>query len=227
MNKSLESFRNIHAGETMLFVGLGKNLELTPPEWFDFPSISVNSIHKREGFTPDFYTCVDKRNWVEYGTKIAAQYAAIPKFIPEKMARWQGENFYIFHGELSRDWLPSDKRMWQDDISREITYQNITHVALKLLYHMGAKTILIIGMEHKPKESHVHFWGNDTPGISEDHVRLWFEGYRQIVAGLRSKGVTVLNLSPDTYVPSDIIPRDDWHNWYTPVTQTKAAVYVE
>lgn len=223
---ALMDFKDKHKGETMLFVGLGENLKATPPEWFDFPSISVNSIHKYEGWIPDYYTCVDRRNWQEFGERIATKFRDIPKFIPEKMAKWKGENFHLFRGALAKDWLPSDRKMWQDQITNEITYQNITHVALKLLYHMGAKRILMIGLHHKPTESHVHFWGDDTPGISEDHVRLWMQGYKQIVEGLKGKGITVLNLSPDTYVPADIIPRDDWRNWYSRSRISKAFEYV-
>ena len=210
----LEQFKNIHKGETMLFVGLGKNQALTPLEQLDYPSISVNSVHKHPTFKPDYYTCVDKSNWTDYGDVIATKFADIPKFIPERMAKWKGDNFFLFRGEIAKSWSNGEKPMWQEDISREITYENITHVALKLLYHMGAKNILIVGMEHKPNESHVHFWGVDEEhGTSEDYVKRWFEGYREIAEGLKSKGVTVLNLSPETYVPEDVIPRDDWRNW--------------
>ena len=45
----IDEFYNLHKGETCLIVGVGKNLELTPPEWFDYPSFGVNTIYKRPG----------------------------------------------------------------------------------------------------------------------------------------------------------------------------------
>src|SRR5258706_6635029 len=87
----LDDFYNLHAGETILLVGNGANLHLTPPAWFDYPSIGMNTIHKYNGWKPTYYTTVDNRVWREFGNEIEQVFSEIPKFIPTPtLDCWQG-----------------------------------------------------------------------------------------------------------------------------------------
>ena len=89
-------FHNKHAGETCIIVSLGPNLNLTPPEKFDYPSFSVNSIYKYKGWQPDYFVGVDNRLWVENEKEIMGTFADIPKFIPSPdQDGVEGENLYI------------------------------------------------------------------------------------------------------------------------------------
>lgn len=214
---SLEPFRDKHKGETMLLVGNSSNLLLTPPELFDYPSIGTNTIHLYKGWSPSYYIAVDRRVEREFGKFILRKYLDIPKIIPDRMGRdWMGEGFYRWKHEPGPLWDTKHGRLWQEDIgTTPITYGNIMHVALKLAHFMGAKTILIIGMEHDPEHIKRHFWTDEDHGMGSIPIREWLEGYRQMREGIEAKGGRVLNISENTFVPEEILPRDDWHNWAT------------
>lgn len=211
---SIEQFHNVHAGETMLIVGNGENLKLTPPGWFAYPSIGCNTIHLYENWKPTYYTAVDDRVAKGFGAEIAERFADIPKIVPKRLRYWQERcktnHFYFFNIRPGVLWSLNDRStLWQDDIS-EMTYGNIIHVAIKLALHMGAAKILIIGMEHKPQNGKSHFWGVDGGGVSQTPLPDWFAGYKQLVEGATKHNVQILNISQNTYVPEEIIPRADW-----------------
>lgn len=218
---NIEPFQNIHKGEVILFVGNGENLGLTPPENFDYPSIGVNEIHlyseiyKRD-WRPTYYTTVDRKNMREFGDKIAKEFVDIPKFIPTpRMDKWQGENFYRFKNNTGGLLWPKCKReLWQNDIIREpMIYGNISHVGIKLAYFMGAKMILIIGMQHQPHKEDRHFYGINLAMSADQSTQGWFQGYKVLCEELEKRKVKLLNISENTYVPENVIPRDNWENW--------------
>lgn len=215
----ISRFKDAHAGETILIVCNGANLNLTPPYLFNFPSVGLNTVHLYKDWTPTYYTAVDVRLAQEFGASILERFTNIPKFIPDRLAFWaeqsKADNFYQFkmrHGFL---WSPNDADgLWQNDIDN-MTFSNIVHVAIKLALYMGAVKILIIGMEHAPDQGKLHFWGEDQNGVNDVPLGEWFEGYKQLVEGAKSKGIEILNLSPETYVPESIIPRADWKDFVT------------
>lgn len=221
---SIAKFKDIHKGKTLLIVGLGENLKLTPPEMFDYPSISVNEIHLYKGWKPTYYTCVDRNNKRDYGEKIATDLADIPKFIPTpRMDKWKGKNFYRFRNMTGPLWPLNKAKMWQEKenmILDPMVYANITHVAIKLAYFMGAKNILIIGMQHRPHAQDRHFYGVNLGMSADQDVSAWFKGYKVLSDGLEKKGIKLLNISEDTYVPDEVIKTDDYKNWL-PVKKSK------
>lgn len=215
---TIEQFHNIHASETMLIVGNGPNLKLTPPQLFPYPSIGANTIHLYEGWKPTYYTAVDNRVAKEFGADIVQRFADIPKIVRSDLRYWQEyyktNHFYYFNVRPGVLWSLNDSvSLWQNDLS-EMTYGNIIHVAIKLCWHMGAKKILIIGMEHKPVNGRSHFWGTDnTNGVDDVPLPDWFAGYKQLCDALKLRGVELLNISPETQVPEEIIPRADWKQY--------------
>ena len=71
----LSEFYNLHLGQTCLLVGLGPNLHLTPPEHFDYPSISLNTMYKygekySSDWMPTYFAGVDERLEREDGEEI-------------------------------------------------------------------------------------------------------------------------------------------------------------
>lgn len=204
-----QAFRNIHKGETALLVGNGVNLKLTPPELFNLPSIGMNTIHQYEGWKPTYYTAVDNRVMREFGKEVSEKYSDIPKFIPVGLKEWQGDNFVIFNhlaDDLKRGWKPST-------LQDGITYHSSMHVAMQLAYWMGFTTLLMIGIHHKPGEGQEHFWGRDEGMPNILPVDDWLTGYEVLTSGMKSKGVTVLNISEDTHVPESVLPRGNWREW--------------
>lgn len=212
----IEQYFNIHAGETCLLVGNGENLKLTPPEWFTLPSFGMNTIHLYEGWEPTYYTAVDSRVMREFGNAINEKYAHIPKFIPTpNLDQWQGENFYRFYHRPGPLYPRNGKPMRYKELMGEdgISYGNIMHVAIQLAAWMGFTKLLLIGVEHKQDHARSHFWGWDDGMSAEPPVQQWFDGYREIVENLKHNGIEVLNISENTHVSDEILPRGDWRNY--------------
>ncbi|RUM43012.1 MAG: hypothetical protein DSY80_06285 [Desulfocapsa sp.] len=212
---NISKFHNAHKNKTILLVGNGANLHLTPPEMFDMPSIGMNTIHLYRGWMPDYYVTVDRRVYREFGEAINKKYAKVIKFVPApRLAKWTGENVYHFRHYQGLLYPKNRRSLWQDDISTEpIIYGNVMHVAIKLAYFMGAKKILIIGMEHKPHKSNAHFWGDDR-GMSADQVtKDWQAGYKILANELKKRKVKLLNISEKTFVAENIIPKDNWEKY--------------
>lgn len=208
----LENFYNLHAGETCLLVGNGPNLAQTPPEWFDYPSFGMNTCHLWAGeWMPDYYCTVDKRVMREFGDAVYEKYAAIPKFIPRpNLNKWQGDNFYRFlhrpGGLQAKGYCPADKDALTVD---GIGYTNVMHVAIQIAWHMGFDKMIMIGVQHRPHKAQEHFWGVDHK-MNAMHFPEWLEDYKYLAERL-----DLVNISENTYVDEDIIPRDDWRKYVT------------
>lgn len=203
----IADFYNKHQGETCLLVGNGENLHATPPTWFDYPSIGMNTIHKYQGWQPTYYVTADHRVYREFGEEIKEKYADIPKFIPyPDLDVWKGINFVR--------WYHKSSAMGLNDYATEgIAYLNVMHIAMQLAWYMGAKIILMIGVEHAPHNPRAHFWGEDV-GIKDiTPLADWLKAYKFLSDELAAQGVKILNLSPDTYVPADVLLRGSWEDW--------------
>lgn len=213
---SIERFHKLHAGEKCLLVGNGINLHRTPPAWFDLPAIGMNTIHKYNGWKPTYYTTVDSRVMREFGNEINDVYRDVPKFLPTpNLDKWQGENIYRFYHRPGALWQSGNGSLNYAGLLAEtgITYANIMHVAMQLAYYMGFTTLLMVGVQHKPMKAQDHFWGCDHGMGAEMPLDDWFAGYKTLADGLRTQGVKVFNISEDTCVPDEILPRDDWRNY--------------
>jgi hypothetical protein len=214
----ISDFHGKHAGETALLVGNGENLRLTPPEWFGYPAFGMNTIHLYEGWIPTYYTAVDNRVKREFGRAIVEKYADIPKFVPRpNLDDWKGENFYRFYHRPGPLYPSSRRAMNYKNIMAAdgITYGNVMHVAMQLACWMGFPTILMIGVQHKPMKAQAHFWGCDHGMNAVPPVQQWLDGYAEIVRHAKADGIRILNISADTYVPEEILPRDEWQKWRT------------
>lgn len=212
---NIADYRDIHKDQTMLLVGNAGNLALTPPWAFDYPSIGTNTIVLYDGWSPDYYIAVDRRIDREFGKAIKRKYADIPKFIPDRMTRdWNGDTFIRWPNVAGPLWQPQKGTLWQPNIdTKPITYANVMHVAIKLAWHMGANPILIIGMEHDPNNLKRHFWAEVDSGMGSIPLGTWLDGYKQLADGLHNNGVEIYNISVNTFVPENIIPRADWHKY--------------
>ena len=215
-----KDFYNIHKGETCLIVSLGPNLKLTPPEWFDYPSFSINSIFKYNGWQPDYYVGVDERLWVENTPEILSTLRDIPKFIPSPdYDHIEGENLVRFKHRTDGSiyiggQLPTDVNALTNN---GITYRRVLGAVFQIAYYMGFERMLLIGIQHKPGDERQHFWGYDAGVVVEQPLIHWFDEYRHWAHLGKAE---VLNISQDTYVPDKIIARGDWRDWYNVETVT-------
>ena len=206
----IADFYQRHTGETCLLVGNGPNLGLTPPERFDLPSFGMNTAHLWDGdWIPTYYVTVDQRVMREFGDAIVEKFADVPKFIPRpNLNKWQGPNFYRYlhrPGEMNLD-AKRKKSLPEDGI----TYRNVMHAGIQVALYMGFTKMLIVGMQHRPHKAQLHFWGTDH-GMMAMHYQDWIDGYKFFVDSLQD--VDILNISEDTCVSEDIIPRDDWRKY--------------
>lgn len=224
MKNRLEDYYNKHAGETCLIIGVGPNLHLTPPAWFDFPSFGVNTLYKYAGYKPTYFVGVDERLKIEDGAMICETYPDVPKFFPAP--DWddlQGENILRFVHKPGLEFSNGGRSpRHKDALTREgITYRRIMDAVFQIAWHMGFTKMLMIGVQHKPYDAadadRAHFWGVDTKAVSNQPFDWWFDGYKYFVNAM--SGVQVLNISEDTYVPENILPRDDWRKYAIPNVQ--------
>jgi hypothetical protein len=216
----LEDFHNRHKGETCLIVGVGGNLDLTPPHWFDYPSFGVNTIYKSvalgkwDSWRPTYFVGVDERLEREDGAAISDVYRDVHKFIPRPdRDTWQGENFHRFYHRPGDLMIGGQLPSHPDALTvRGIGYRKIMDAVLQIAWHMGFTTMLMIGVQHKITDQQAHFWGQDVKSIPEETLHYWFDGYAEIIRSMGNK-IRVLNISEDTYVPEEIIPRGDWRQY--------------
>ena len=213
----LADFHNHHKGQTCLIVGVGPNLRLTPPECFSLPSFGVNTIYRYEGWTPTYYVGVDERLKLEDGAAIVETYSDVPKFFPSPdFDDLPGENIYRFKHRTGIDFFAGGQTPNHKDAltTNGITYRRVMDAVFQIAWHMGFTTMLMIGVQHKPNEGKhddtAHFWGADDKAVQDQPFDWWFDGYRFFshISGLR-----VLNISKDTYVPQDVLPRGNWREW--------------
>lgn len=206
-------FYHKHKGETGLLVGNGINLHLTPPEWFDYPSIGMNTIYKYEGWQPNYFIAVDPRLMREDGKQIAEKYKDVPKFVASPgLDNWQGENFYRFIGKPSKVIPVSTSDASQRDflVSGNIRWNCVMTAAMQLGWWLGFETLLMIGVHHDTNDQQAHFWGQDVKAPIKD-LSILYEAKRTVVR--MANGVRFLNISEDTHVPEDVLPRGDWRDW--------------
>lgn len=196
-----------------LLVGNAPNLHLTPPECFDLPAFGMNTIHEYEGWMPNYYVTVDQRVLREFGEAINQKFRAIPKFMPTPhLDGWQGENIYRFNHLAHELW--DERHAWKLEKTREgFAYHSAMHATMQIAALLGYTTLLMIGVQHKPGAGRQHFWGEDEGMPLELPVDNWLKGYEVLAQGMRSQGIEVLNISEDTYVGANILPRDNWMNW--------------
>jgi hypothetical protein len=177
----------------------------------------MNTCHLWQGeWKPTYYTAVDSRVMREFGAAITEKFRDIPKFVPyPNLDKWHGENFYRFYHRPGPYWTKELARKWTPEtLTRDgITYACIMHVAMQLAFYMGFKTMVMIGVQHKPMKAQDHFWGCDHRMGAEMPLEDWFAGYKMLVDGFAEQGVKVLNISEDTYVPEEIIPSADWKDY--------------
>ncbi len=215
MNKTdLSQFWNSHAGQTCVIVGIGPNLELTPPELFDYPTFGINTLYKRGGdWKPTYYVGVDEELLKRDGKELVKVYADVPKFFPTPdFDSLQGENIYRFAHRTGIELVTGGKLANQKDALTHtgITYRRIMDAVFQIAWHMGFTTMLMIGVSHEPGGRKDHFWG-----VAEYEPQKDFEweeiGYRECLRMM--KGVKVVNISENTHVPESILPRGNWRDW--------------
>jgi hypothetical protein len=193
---------------------VGPNLKLTPPECFNDPSFGVNTIYKYEGWKPTYFVAVDLDMLKLYDTDVTEVYKDVIKLVPTPdFDELQGENFYRFKHRDDHLFMPGQYANQSNALTvNGLGYKRVMDCVLQLAWHMGFTTILMIGQQMKPSDRNNHFWGFE-PRDPDSHYQFETIGMQHFTQVLAGEGIRVLNISEDTYLPDDVMPRDDWRNW--------------
>jgi hypothetical protein len=208
----LKDYYQKHKGETCVIVGIGPNLEKTPPESFNYPTFGINTLYKRGGdWKPTYYVGVDIELLKRDGKDLVETYKNVSKLFPTPdFDELQGENIIRFVHRQAGDLFPggnlpnNPKALTHNGI----TYRRIMDAVFQIAWHMGFTTMLMIGIDHGDRKS--HFWGAAEYEPEKDF--MWIEkGYSECLRAM--KDVKVLNISEDTHLSEEIIPRGNWRDW--------------
>src|SRR5712692_4561248 len=179
--ETLASFRNLHAGETLIVCGCGESLnELRHPE--DFVTIGVNDIGRR--FHPTYLVVVNPRQQFA-GDRFS--------YVETSQAQYLFTQFDLGvpHPHVVKFRLGT--RGGTDFSNPEVLHytQNSPYVALCLAVHMGAKRIGLIGVDFTDN----HFFARTGTHSLAQQLPTIDGQYRQLGEALRAQGVEVFNLS--------------------------------
>lgn len=198
----IENFNNLHKGQTCLLLGNGPSLNDVPIALLNkYIAIGANSVHK-SGYTPTYYTAIDKRVHRLFADAINTIYRHIYKFLPSPtLDRWEGENIVRFPHK------PGD--MWPYiGMHRGIAYVCVMHAQIQLAYWMGFEKMLMVGIDHTSKGA--HFWGIDHEQPGEPPLDLWAQGYKELRHRL---SIDLVNISTHTQLEERYVPREDWKGY--------------
>lgn len=182
--RTLASFKNVHAGGSLVVCGCGNSLKsLKRPG--RFLTVGVNDVGRL--FTPRYLVVINHRNQFgderfDYVEDVGAEYVftqlelglARPDVVKFRLGEYAGVDF----------------------ADPEVLHytQNSPYVALCLAAHMGASRIGLIGVDftadHFFARTGEHNLSWQLPAIDEE--------YRQLGDALRERGVEVFNLSAES-----------------------------
>lgn len=163
--KGLKKFKNIHKGERCFLICNGPSLNKTDLNIFknEF-SFGLNRIYlnfPNMDFKPNYLACINNLVLSQFSNDFAnlemplfLNWNSRKKFSPQSNLNFVGKGFFM------------DK--FSTDISKSIAPVGaVTYAALQIIYYMGFKEVIIVGMDHnfdfkgKPNEAQQRTENND------------------------------------------------------------------
>lgn len=216
--KKIKEFKGLAEGKTVLIVGNGPSLKKTPLEQFDCFSIGMNKINllfESSNWRPNVIICnnglVMKQNKNFFESTNISILLGIKAFI----LGIKSKNIFYFNESPK----PEFSSKFQNYSG---TAGTVTFTALQFAYYLGAKKIIIVGVDHSFKgydnknvpiiekfkgddDNHFHpdyfkgqKWGTPNLGLSE-------VGYSKAYEFLKKNGVEVFDATVDGKL--DIFPK--------------------
>lgn len=145
--ESLKQYKNRYQGQTVFVVGNGPSLNKTPLEDFQsYPSIGMNKIDlifSRSAWRPS--VIVVENNLVVKQHAAALLSTGIPSFIS-----WKARHFIPWSLRSAFNYyLSSRDNAFSLEPHEGIgTSGTVTYAALQLAYYFGAKTVILLGIDH-------------------------------------------------------------------------------
>jgi hypothetical protein len=164
---ALEKWRNRYAGKTMLVVGNGPSLNQTPLDDFaGVPAIGMNKIDilfPRVKWRPSLIVCVNNLVVQQHSAQFA--HHELPVFLSWK-ARW----FMPRKAPSVSYFLSLSDPDFQKDIVDGVgTIATVTYTALQFAYFMGARTVILFGVDHSFKAAGKSYEIVKRKGDDVDH----------------------------------------------------------
>ena len=146
-SKKLKSYKNKYKGETILVVANGPSLKITPLDKFRIPSVGMNKIDllfDKTKWRPNFIVCIN--GLVTLQNKKIFKKLAIPVILDIKS---------FFLGAISKNisyFLPNYKTDFSNNFTKNVgTSGTVTYSAIQFAYYLGAKKIILVGLDHSFK----------------------------------------------------------------------------
>src|SRR5260370_30598455 len=178
--RTLATFANAHAGETLVVCGCGQSLnEFDQPK--RFTTIGVNDIGRR--FHPNYLVVVKPRDQFSGDRFSYVESSAAEILCTQLDLGLSRENIIRFsvgtHGGT-------------DCSNPEVLHytQNSPYVALCLAVHMGAKRIGLIGVDFTEH----HFFAQTGTHSLAPQLQIIDEEYKRLYEAIKARGVEVFNL---------------------------------
>lgn len=144
-------FKLKHAGETCYIFGTGPSLaKFVETEKAPHFSIGINAAVKTAGCTYGITT--DKDAFIKYGKEgvlwFLPEYMNESPGVPSREATPNGKNIVLWKMNTWRDSAKLDQSVEELAVSRELyCYSSSAHPAVHLAYYMGAKNLVLVGID--------------------------------------------------------------------------------
>lgn len=199
------TFADKHKNETCLIIGNGASLRNVPLDFLKkYPSFGTNRVYLLKDFTPTYYVAVNPLV-IQQSVNEINKYPVHAKFIAESGA---GEIKDCY--ALASCALPTFSYNPAAYIFEGYT---VTYVCLQLAFHMGFKTVLLVGVDHKYKmngepNAETTWQGDDPNHFSPDYFKgaKWNnpdldnseEAYKLALQAFMNDGRKIINLTEGT-----------------------------
>lgn len=157
----IDSFRDLHRGETAFAIGNGPSLLRTDPRRLEGRlTFAGNGIHLLKGFQPSYYLAVDQRIDI-WGDTV--QQLPWKKLLGSHLSDIGGDAIYFpVHFERSDALVVDD--IYRDGME---TGHSIVYLMLQWAYFMGCARVVLIGCDHEYRRREGHRERNRTVTLSQ------------------------------------------------------------
>lgn len=212
----LSGIRNIHKGERIFIIANGPSLEYSDLEKItNEVSIASNFIHlayEHTTWRPNYVTVSDTKVWAKMTPEIQKQSRHLILLDCLDSRRAAVEHSSV--RQLSPHDLQSQQIPLSDDLRRgAFGGHTVTYFNLQLAYHLGATSIVLLGLDHSYRETG---WRSRTitAGAESNHFHAEYRQAGEVVfraplkamtkyfefanSFARSNGIKIVNATPAT-----------------------------
>lgn len=173
-----QELKNRHEGRTGVIVATGPSLHDTPPQLIspEHITIGLNGIFWYYGFEPDYWIAEDL-HFIQQHVEDIQAYTVPMRVIPQQYRQIVDDKNVIY--APNEDNTSLNQRFGIDAL---VTGSTVTFSALQLAFHMGIRTVYLIGLDHRYTEPE----GGWQPQMTADRdrdpdhffARYWVDGKR-------------------------------------------------